>query len=185
MRKSVLALLLLGLSLLCSAAPPDGPRHLVRAGWGDMMFEALAYHPGAGKTHFGYTGHLFADYRYRATKVVSAGGQLDFQGIFWTESGSRSRNYDLCIIPNVRFTYFENEYVQLYSGLGLGVLLAFDNVGKVEAAPAIDATYFGVQAGKGHWGGFLDLGGLTSLTGLNNIYMVSSRILSAGVYFCW
>lgn len=186
MKKSLFILILLCTFIVCPAAtPPDGPRNLVRAGWGDMMFEALAFHSGSGRSDFGYTGHIFADYQYRFTKVVSAGAQVDFQGIFWTEDAARSRNYDLTILPTVRFTWFDREHVKLYSGVGAGLLMAFDNGGQFKAAPALNLNFIGVQAGTEHWGGFFDLGFLSALTNPNAVYLMGARILSAGVYYSW
>ena len=79
--KKIFFTLLLGTALLCQAEAKNPPlRHQFRLGWGDMLFETFAFHPGAtqdGKrTHdFGFTGHLFAEYRYSLNRVVSLGVQ--------------------------------------------------------------------------------------------------------------
>lgn len=184
--KKLLTAVLLTVSLVCSAAePPEGMRHLVRVGWGDMLFETLAFQPDFDRSRLGYTGHIFAEYQYRFTQVVSFGGQFDAEGIFWTQEDKRVRNSNFIIMPTVRFTWFEREYVSLYSGVGLGLLLSADNAPTVKAAPVFNPNFIGVQAGKGHWSGSFELGGLLSLTGLNTIYLVGSRIFSVSVNFSW
>ena len=99
MRK-LLTILFLLLPLLSQAQSPA--KHLVRLGWGDMFYESLAF-PSAGRDlgGHGYTGHLFAEYQYRITRVISVGGQMDFEGIFTPDMD----NYDLVLMPTVRFTY--------------------------------------------------------------------------------
>ena len=195
--KNVLSILLLAVAIPLGAANP----HQVRIGWGDMLFETLAFHAGYGsdglrKSGFGYTGHIFAEYRYRLTPVVGLAAKTDFEGIFWKEtpcdiyrqpSGetTSSRNYNLCFIPNVQFTFLDREAVELYAGIGAGLLVAFDNAGGSGLAPAIDFNLIGVRFGKGPWCGAVELGGLNALTGANNIYMISSRILSVSLNYRW
>ena len=170
---------------LCGAQE-TGPRHLARLGWGDMLFETLAFHPGENTSHYGYTGHFFADYHYQLSRRVSVGAQVDFQGIFWTENKTfRSRNYDLCLLPQARFTWMNKEWVRLYSGLGAGLLFAFDNAGGHAFAPVFHLNTLGIQVGKGHWCGSVDLGLMASLNDLNRIYLFGSRLLSVSVNYRW
>lgn len=177
---------LLFLIPVLSWSQESGTRHLARLGWGDMLFETLAFHPQENTSRYGYTGHLFADYHYTLTQVISVGGQVDFQGIFWTEDNSfRSRNYDLCILPSARFTWLNKEWVRLYSGVGLGLLFAFDNAGGHGIAPVFNLNSIGVQVGNGHWCGSADLGFMVSLNNLNRIYMFGSRLVSVGVNYRW
>ncbi|MBQ9661163.1 MAG: hypothetical protein IJV37_07920 [Bacteroidales bacterium] len=179
----------------------DPSRHQVRLGWGDMLFETIAFHPSsthrypaapqmdyplAEKRDLGYTGHIFAEYRYQFTPLVSIGMLADFQGIFWTtETHFRSRNYDLTLLPNVRFSYFNREWVRLYSGLGAGLTVAFDNERHAEFAPALNLNFLGVQVGKGHWSGSAELGFMAALSDASRVYMLGSRLLSVSVNYCW
>ena len=95
--RMTVAVALLLLVLPCSAQTP--PRHEVRLGWGDMLFETMVFH--ASSTHaypagkptdylykenrdYGYTGHFFAEYRYHFSKLFSLGLQADFEGILET-----------------------------------------------------------------------------------------------------
>ena len=127
---------------------------------------------------------------------MSAGVQTDFEGIFWKVASRdaagtvvsdpvRVNNYNLCILPSVRFTYFRSEWVDIYSGLSVGLLMAFDNQRQFELAPAFNLNLVGVRVGKGHWGGTAEIGLLNALKGGNDVFMVGSRIISVGVNYTW
>ena len=189
------------MALLLSVGVYAQPRHEVRLGWGDMLFETMVFHPSsthqypAGKPtdyqykenrDYGFTGHFFAEYRYHFSELFSLGMQADFEGVFWTtETNFRSRNYNLTLRPNVRFTYFHSDWVRLYSGLGAGLLIAFDNERHTEAAPAFNLNLLGVQVGKGPWSGSVELGLMAAMKGANDIYMLGSRLLSVSVNYSW
>jgi hypothetical protein len=197
--------LLLGTVLLCQAEASNPPikHHQWRVGWGDMLFETLAFFEGAARNddflrtdRYGYTGHFFVEYQYRFNKVVSVGIQTDIEGIFWNETPCdarrnpigatvRSRNYDLSFLPTVRLTFLNTRYVQLYGGAGTGLLVAFDNARQCELAPVINLTPLGVQVGKGHWSGSVEFGGMISLLNANKIYMLGSRLVSVSLNYSW
>lgn len=205
MMKKLLLGVLLGTVLLCQAEAKNPPlrHHLVRLGWGDPLFETLAFHDGVAPTvdflrkgHFGYTGHFFAEYQYRFNTVVSVGMQADIQGIFWDETpcdayrnpsgpSFRSRNYDLSLLPTVRLTCLNSRYVQLYGGFAAGLMVAFDNRRHAELAPVVNITLLGVQIGKGPWTGSVELGGMTSIRNAAAIYMLGSRLISFSVNYSW
>lgn len=196
----ILILICLALPLLARAqvAPLH---HQVRLGWGDMMFETMAFHPGAAEDgrrmhDFGYTGHIFAEYRYRFNDLVGLGFQADFESILWKETlcdgywrpiGNTQpvHSHNLCLIPTLQLNYFNREWVELYFGIGIGALIAFDNAHKVEAAPALDMALFGIWMGKGPWGGALELGGLSAVLNSNKIYMLGSRLISVSFNYRW
>lgn len=211
MKRILLLTFLTCVSVVCLAGNPP-TRHSVRLGWGDMLFETLAFHPSSLDTYdpealpadfrskgsfgYGYTGHIFADYFYALTDVISVGAQTDFEGIFWKEgvrdaSGTvvsdpkQVNNFNLCILPSVRFTYFRSEWVDIYSGLSLGLLMAFDNQKQFELAPAFNLNLVGVRVGKGHWGGTAEIGLLNALKGANDVYLLGSRLFSVGVNYTW
>jgi hypothetical protein len=190
-----------------------GNRHSVRIGWGDMLFETMAFGSSLTGTwptpeslpenymhdeiyDIGYTGHIFAEYQYKVSKVTSLGIQADLEGIFWKEGifdryhnlvvpATNVRNWDLDLLFTARFTYFNRDWVRLYSGLGVGVLFAFDNLGDFGVAPAFNINCIGVEVGKGPWGGALELGGLSALANTRTIYQVFSRIFSLSFYYKW
>ena len=181
---SILAFFLLSSGHLAAQEVPS--RHLVRLGWGDCLFEALAFHPASGTSAYNYSGHYFADYRYSLTRVISVGVQADFQSVCWTEeNGHRLRNYDLSLMPCVRFTWLHTPWVRLYSGLGGGMLYAFDNSGGKDFVPVFDVNPVGIQLGKTRWCGSLDLGFMTAVKDIQNIYMAGSRLVSVSVNYCW
>ena len=186
-------------------------RHSFRIGWGDMLSETMIFSPSLSGTwanpgalpdnyihqetfDLGFTGHLFAEYQYQLTRVTSLGVQADVEGIFWKEGlfdrnhnmvlpATCVRNWDLTLLATARFTYFDRPWVRLYSGVGAGVLFAFDNQGGFGATPALNLNFIGVEVGKGHWGGTFELGALNALSGKNTIYQAFSRIFSLSVYY--
>ena len=90
--KRLLVVVLLGVSILCSAAQPPQYRHSFSIGWGDMLFETLAFHPKPEENPFGYTGHFFAEYQYAFTRVVSACMRGSVQGFFGHRTMQAVRN---------------------------------------------------------------------------------------------
>lgn len=185
--------------------------HDVRIGWGDMLFETVFFHDSPtnqwvhpeklspdyrylSRENHRYTGHIFAEYQYYFLHWLSFGAQVDFEGILWDEVQydrfhnpvgpvQHIHNYDLVILPTLRFTYFRNDYVRLHSGLGLGMILAMDNIpgSGCIPAPAFNLNFFTVQAGKGHWYGAVELGMLSALSGGGQIFMFGSRLFSLSV----
>ena len=212
MRK-LLTLLLLSVAVPALAAQPPANRHQFRIGWGDMLFETLAFHPSYEGTYgnpeslpadfrrsetfdYRYTGHFFAEYQYRITKVFSVGIQADAEGIFWKEGevdryhkslvpATLVKNWDVVVMPTFRFTYLEKPWVRLYSGLGIGALFAFDNSGGFQLAPALNLNLIGIEIGKGPWGGNIEIGSLNSLTDAYHVYLLDSRLISIGAYYKW
>lgn len=179
MRKFFL-FIVLALGIPAAVAAQEFPRHQVRAGWGDMFFESLAF-PKAARAQGGkgFTGHLFAGYQYQLNKVVSLGGQLDFQAIRMADMD----NFDLAVMPTVRFTYLRTPWVELHSGVAVGVLLAFDNKGGAEFSPALDLNFVGIQLGNGPLTAGLDLGMLNALSGGSKIYLLGARLVSVSLNY--
>ena len=206
-------LLLVGCSFSL-AAEGDGDsesRHTIRLGWGDMLFETAAYYPTVThvyenvsgipnnlgtKERFGhwYTGHIFAEYQYRISDVLSVGGQLDFEGLGWKsafydknhkmlQTAPDSKFYNLVIMPTLQLAYYRKEPVTIYSGIGAGVLLSMSQ--SVEAAFAANLNLVGVQIGKGNWSGSVELGLLNAFNGNFDIYMLCSRIVSVSLNYSW
>ncbi len=210
------------LFLTMSALPPAfcqndkssiGSRHTVRIGWGDMLFETMAFGPSLSGTwvnpevlpdnylhdeiyDVGYTGHIFAEYMYSFSKVISIGIQADLEGIFWKEGvfdryhnlvtpATNVRNWDLDLLFTARFTYLNRDWVRLYSGLGVGALFAFDNLGDFGMAPAFNINWIGVEVGKDPWGGSFELGALNAFSNTRTIYQMFSRIFSLSFYYKW
>ena len=215
MKRILLVVCLLAATLVAGAQPATdlSMRHQVRIGWGDALFETLTF--GNTKPHLypnpqalpedfsisekynsSCTGHLFLEYGYRLSKLVRVGGQLDAEGIFWEEgnfdrnhkligAGKKVRNYNIVVMPTVRLEYLHKGIVTLYSGAGLGMLVALDNAGGSAFSPAFNLNAIGVQLGWGHFSGSVELGAMLALSGGNKVYMLGSRLASVSFNYAW
>lgn len=175
--------------------------HEIRLGYGDPLFETLVWHNsaavdyGKGTENYRFTGHIMLEYQYRFNYWFSFGAQVDYQQVLWDETeyilGEKAVYpnhyfYDISLIPTMRFTYYHNYWVNLYSALGAGLLVnggtEVDIKGRhVAFAPVINGTLLGVSVGKEYFFGSLELGAMTSLLNANTIYMVGSRLITASV----
>jgi len=182
----------------------------LRIGWGDMLFETLMWHEPTSiitsmpasyqrtyQENFRYHQHLFLEYQYRFNYWFGLGGMVDVGEVGWddvTRDGHgmelvRDPNhyfYNITIMPTVRFTYFHHPNVNLYSGLGLGMVInggTETNVhgNRTETGFAVNLTAFGVSANYKRCFAAVELGGLYGLRNANTIYMASSRIFSASI----
>lgn len=187
----------------------DAVPHTIRIGWGDQMFENLMWRDRGYYTsvpqgdkftsneNFRYTQHCFIEYMYSVNYWYSFGLLTDYSGVIWDQV---TRNHDdeellrennrafhnIAIVPTVRFSYFHHDYVSLYSALGVGVNI---NTGTeldykdryTAAAPVVNITLLGLRAGKGRWYGAVEVGGMFSLCGADELYMLGSRIFTASV----
>lgn len=215
MKRILLVVCLLAAAFVAGAQPANevGMRHQIRVGWGDALFETLSFantkphiypNPEALPADFSIreqfnsccTGHFFVDYGYRINKLVRVGGQVDFEGIFWDEgyfnrnhqlvgTAKKVRNFNIVVMPTVRLEYMHKNIVTLYSGAGAGMLVAFDNAKACELSPALNLNLVGVQLGKGHWSGGVELGLMLALSGGNKVYMLGSRLLSVSLNYAW
>ena len=213
MKKTFLTAILLAITLPILAGEPGKTRHQVRIGWGDMLFETLVFtaspthqfvnpselspdYTYSEKDHFGYTGHFFAGYQYRLNKVMAVGAQVDFEGIFWQETSydrfhtplaatTHSRNYNLTVLPEMRFYCFSGRWINIYAGVGAGTLFAFDTAGNTALTPALNLNPLGIQVGYDHWWGGVELGFMAALSGGNQIYMLGSRLVSVSLNYRW
>lgn len=187
--------------------------HELRLNLGDCLWENLIWrnepHPmltdaGSGATLFeqkykyAYSPHIAAEYHYRVNRWLSAGMMVDFQYTSWTKgifdnkdqlvSSSRENFYNLSILPGVRFTYVYHPNISLYTTIALGLDInggsEQDLRGKTTACGlAVDIRALGIAAGKDHWWGTIDVGGLTAMRNKGTIFMVCSRIITAGVAY--
>ena len=182
----------------------------IRIGWGDQLFESLIWHNPTAiittmpvdynqvyRENFHHDQHLWVEYQWRFKHWLSAGGMLDMSEVHWdevTRNGhgeelSRDKGhyfYNLVIMPTVRFTYFHHPNVNLYSGLGLGVVVnggtETDTQGRhTVAGAAVNVTVFGVSANYDRWFCTVDFGGMTAMQNANAIFMALSRMINVGV----
>ena len=117
--------------------------------------------------------NIFIDYQYRVNSWFAAGVQVntiwdkgtdysynrganDFQLIDFTEGW-------LHVIPSANFTYFHRDWVNLYSGIGVGYAMQLETKGdtrNIWHTFAAQATLLGISVGKNHWFGSFEAGAL-------------------------
>ena len=185
-------------------------RNELRIGWGDQLFESLMWHNPTSvittmpetfsKTYldnFSHRQHVWLEYQYFCAYWFSIGVMADVSEVGWNEvtrngkgveTGRSERKYfyNAVVMPTLRFTYFQNPYCSVHSGLGVGLNI---NGGteenalhqKTEAGLAVNLTLVGVSVGYERWFMAFDLGGLTSLRDKNTIYMVFSRMMNVSI----
>ena len=117
--------------------------------------------------------NIFIDYQYRVNSWFAAGVQVntiwdkgtnscynpganDFRLVDFTEGW-------LHVIPSVTFTYFSREWVNLYSGIGVGYAMQIESENttrNIWHTFAAQATLLGISVGKNHWFGSFEAGAL-------------------------
>lgn len=122
------------------------------------------------------SGAIFAAYAYRITPLISVG--VEVEGIFLSDRFHMmdgygvslkepviNKLYHLTLMPTVRFTYYNQRVLELYSALGLGYNCGFytstieSTLVLFECPPdnppihglSANATLFGVNVGNEHW----------------------------------
>ena len=185
-------------------------RHEVRVGWGDQLFESLMWHNPLYRVRtmpasyrqlyhedYHHDQHIWAEYQYRYKGWFSFGGMADISFVHWDdvmrnglgEGLSRDKGhyfYNLVIMPTIRFTYYHHEYVNLYSGLGVGMDInggtERDSRGRrTVVGGAVNLTVFGISANYNRWFWTVDFGGMFALRDANTIFMAGSRIINVGL----
>lgn len=181
----------------------DQLKHEVRIGYGDPMFETMRWKdesiklgiPMNARQNYRYTGHIYGEYMYRVNSWLGVGGQLDFgattfnyntyklnaDGNQFLASSDPRYFYDVCLMPSVRFTYFHHEWVNLYSGVQLGVGIHGDYKGRAECGAAFGLTALGVSVGREHLFGTFEFGGLSNIQSLTAIYTLWTKWFNVSV----
>ena len=182
----------------------------LRMGWGDQLFETLMWHNPTSvfKTmpqsyrqtyneNYRYFQHYWLDYNRRHTYWFAYGMMADVSCVKWDEvtrdgrgtEVSRSADHDfynIVLMPTMQFTYFHHPYVNLYSGLGVGMGI---NTGTqtnskgfhTDVGLAAYICVLGLSANYDRWCWNIDLGGLYSIRDKNTIFLASSRMISVGL----
>ena len=190
MKRLSLLMLLLATSLLGFAETPEHRKenpHEIRIGIADSYMEACLENGGLRfKTiepypyRYGplnHTGHIFVEYQKRVNSWFSAGVNVDYLHSWYYQyrfpmderyniDKTTYHSLKLSVIPTIRFTYFHNELVDLYSAVGIGINytehMSNDYSIYRTLGLAFDACAFGVSVGKKHWFGAFELGGTTA-----------------------
>lgn len=185
-------------------------RHEISLGVGDQLFESLVWQNppyivnnmpqewrGVYKERYRYTQHWSLNYYYNHNSWFSCGIQADISACLWDDvkrNGlgqelNRNKNsnfWNLTLMPCLRFWWFRYEYVGMYTNLGFGLCLnggsETDYKGRhTAAAMAFDLGLVGLQCNYKRYFAFAQLGGLYAFRNKNTIYMLNSRIVSAGI----
>lgn len=196
----------------------DSLKHEVRIGWGDQMFESLMWqisspvaiypttpflNPADVRQYrderFRYHQHWFAEYQYRFNRWFGMGFMLDCSGVSWetaTRNGfgdviDRSKRkyfYNIAMMPNFRFTFYNHKYVSLYGALGVGLNINSGTEKNIfgdltDFGFVANATVLGVAVNYQRWFLNFEYGGMYSMKNQNTVFMIKSRMftLSFGV----
>ena len=153
--------------------------HELRIGVGDCsIYYAQRYAPLPG----GYVDarefdvllpNIFVDYQYRVNNWFAAGVQVN---TIWDKGSdyifdnfvTDVRILDFTegwihVIPTATFTYFHRDWVNLYSGIGVGYAMQLetkDQTRNIWHTFAAQATLLGISVGKNHWFGSFEAGAL-------------------------
>lgn len=117
--------------------------------------------------------NIFIDYQYRVNSWFAAGVQLN---TIWDKGTDPHYNPGakdvllvdftegwLHVIPSATFTYFHREWVNLYSGIGVGYAMQIETKNttrNIWHTFAAQATLLGISVGKNHWFGSFEAGAL-------------------------
>ena len=126
-------------------------------------------------------GHFFLGYRFQVTPLVGIGVEADiiastdsFHMVngYRTTVDNRAKNQliHFTLTPTVRFSYYRQRMVELYSSLGVGYTFSkFTSAIPIEwgmgvehdtQGVALSATLFGVNVGNEHWFAEAELGSM-------------------------
>lgn len=152
--------------------------HELRIGVGDCsIYYAQRYSPKpdhVGSRKFDVIlPNIFMDYQYRVNSWFAAGVQLN---TIWDKGTDPYYNHTandvqlmdftegwIHVIPTATFTYFHREWVNLYSGIGVGYAMQIESKSRtrnVWHTFAAQATLLGISVGKNHWFGSFEAGAL-------------------------
>ena len=117
--------------------------------------------------------NIFIDYQYRVNSWFAAGVQVN---TIWDKGTDPHYNPGandvllvdftegwLHVIPSATFTYFSREWVNLYSGIGVGYAMQIESKNttrNIWHTFAAQATLLGISVGKNHWFGSFEAGAL-------------------------
>ena len=153
--------------------------HELRIGVGDCsIYYAQRYspHPGSyvdAREFDVLLPNIFVGYQYRVNNWFSAGVQVN---TIWDKGSdyifddfvTDVRILDFTegwvhVIPTATFTYFSKEWVNLYSGIGVGYAMQLetkDQTRNIWHTFAAQATLLGISVGRDHWFGTFEAGAL-------------------------
>lgn len=119
-----------------------------------QVIEQSRYYYGGLRSTWAFSaGYFYSVYKWLhvgATLSYHNVSQRKFETLTRRPVSKMHRNY-VSIIPTVRFSYLNRQYVRLYSAIGVGYCAAivrdFDRSRHLENFTACDITFFGISAG--------------------------------------
>jgi len=168
----------------------DAPRHRAMVGIGalplasvfDMLGEDLSYdrrytesildyYYESNKVYFGntvITGAIFADYGYRVGRWLDVGMNISYTGYFTNVYNLHSHKkvgndnyFYISATPMARLMWGRTDYVNWYSGVGMGLTLMSDSDYSTFSETAVLTGHFtliGLMFGRGKVFGFSEYG---------------------------
>lgn len=138
-------------------------------------------------------GHFFLEYQYQLTPLISVGMEVDYMSMVLRTQWYNGYNDPLSIrpyeflchltlMPSVRFTYYCQRVLSLYSALGVGYAFygeASNGIRGNNHGMALDITALGINIGGKHWFFEAELGSFQSWAfnaATNGLY--GSRLIS-------
>ena len=150
--------------------------HELRLGVGDCsIYYAQRYSPKASyvdaRVFDLILPNIFVEYQYRVNSWLSAGLQVNAIGDVYSDITVGSWELAIAtysegwvhVIPTATFTYFHRDWVNLYSGIGVGYAMQLETKGKTRNiwhTFAAQATLLGISVGRDHWFGTFEAGAL-------------------------
>ena len=150
--------------------------HELRLGVGDCsIYYAQRYSPKASyvdaRVFDLILPNIFVEYQYRVNSWLSAGLQVNAIGDVYSDITVGSWELAIAtysegwvhVIPTATFTYFHRDWVNLYSGIGVGYAMQLetkDQTRNIWHTFAAQATLLGISVGKNHWFGTFEAGAL-------------------------
>ena len=150
--------------------------HELRFGVGDCsIYYAQRYSPKASyvdaRVFDLILPNIFVEYQYRVNSWLSAGLQVNAIGDVYSDITVGSWELAIAtysegwvhVIPTATFTYFHRDWVNLYSGIGVGYAMQLETKGKTRNiwhTFAAQATLLGISVGRDHWFGTFEAGAL-------------------------
>ena len=150
--------------------------HELRLGVGDCsIYYAQRYSPKASyvdaRVFDLILPNIFVEYQYRVNSWLSAGLQVNAIGDVYSDITVGSWELAIAtysegwvhVIPTATFTYFHRDWVNLYSGIGVGYAMQLetkDQTRNIWHTFAAQATLLGISVGRDHWFGTFEAGAL-------------------------
>ena len=150
--------------------------HELRLGVGDCsIYYAQRYSPKASyvdaRVFDLILPNIFVEYQYRVNSWLSVGLQVNAIGDVYSDITVGSWELAIAtysegwvhVIPTTTFTYFHRNWVNLYSGIGVGYAMQLETKGKTRNiwhTFAAQATLLGISVGRDHWFGTFEAGAL-------------------------